>query len=129
MNIIVIVFFVFGMSMDVFVVSIGKGVIFYKLKFFEVLWIGFIFGVVEILMSLIGWGMGMLVSWFVFEWNYWIVFVLLIFFGGWMIIEGFCGVDDEDEELCRRYGFWLLVIIAIVISLDVMVVGVGFVFL
>lgn len=129
MNIIVIVFFVFGMSMDVFVVLIGKGVIFYKLKFFEVLWIGFIFGVVEILTSLIGWGMGMLVSRFVFEWNYWIVFVLLIFFGGWMIIEGFCGVDDEDEELRCRYGFWLLVIIAIVISLDVMVVGVGFVFL
>lgn len=129
MYFIVIVFFVFGMLMDVFVVLIGKGVILYKFKFLEVLCIGFIFGVVEMLILLIGWGLGILVSKFVLEWNYWIVFVLLIFLGGCMIIEGICGGSDEDEILLCCYSFWLLVMMVIVISFDVMVVGVGLVFL
>lgn len=98
MNITATVFFAFGMLMDAFAALIGKGATFYKLKFFEALRTGFIFGAVETLTLLIGWGMGMLASRFVFEWNYWIAFVLLIFFGGRMIIEGFCGADDEDEE-------------------------------
>lgn len=82
MNLFVIIFFVFGMFMDVFVVFIGKGVILYKFKFLEVVCIGLIFGVIEILILLVGWGFGMLVSQFIFEWNYWIVFILLVFFGG-----------------------------------------------
>ena len=35
-----------------------------------------------------------------------------------MIIEGFRGADDEDEEPRRRHGFWLLVTTAIATSLD-----------
>lgn len=62
MNLFVIIFFVFGMFMDVFVVFIGKGVILYKFKFLEVVCIGLIFGVIEILILLVGWGFGMLVS-------------------------------------------------------------------
>lgn len=60
--------------------------------------------------------MGMLASRFVLEWNHWIAFVLLIFLGGRMIIEGFRGADDEDEEPRRRHGFWLLVTTAIATS-------------
>lgn len=74
-------------------------------------------------------GMGMLASRFVLEWNHWIAFVLLIFLGGRMIIEGFRGADDEDEEPRRRHGFWLLVTTAIATSLDAMAVGVGLAFL
>ncbi len=90
---------------------------------------GLIFGAVETLTPLIGWGMGMLASRFVLEWNHWIAFVLLIFLGGRMIIEGFRGADDEDEEPRRRHGFWLLVTTAIATSLDAMAVGVGLAFL
>ena len=68
----------------------------------------------------------MLARRFVLEWNHWIAFVLLIFLGGRMIIEGFRGADDEDEEPRRRHGFWLLVTTAIATSLDV---GVGLAFL
>ncbi len=71
----------------------------------------------------------MLASRFVLEWNHWIAFVLLIFLGGRMIIEGFRGADDEDEEPRRRHGFWLLVTTAIATSPDAMAVGVGLAFL
>ncbi|VFS18301.1 inner membrane protein [Escherichia coli] len=109
--------------------SIGKGATLHKPKFSEALRTGLIFGAVETLTPLIGWGMGMLASRFVLEWNHWIAFVLLIFLGGRMIIEGFRGADDEDEEPRRRHGFWLLVTTAIATSLDAMAVGVGLAFL
>ncbi|MDK3206311.1 manganese efflux pump, partial [Escherichia coli] len=47
-------------------------------------------------------------------------FVLLLFLGGRMIIEGFRGADDEDEEPRRVHGFWRLVTTAIATSLDAM---------
>lgn len=129
MNITATVLLAFGMSMDAFAASIGKGATLHKPKFSEALRTGLIFGAVETLTPLIGWGMGMLASRFVLEWNHWIAFVLLIFLGGRMIIEGFRGADDEDEEPRRRHGFWLLVTTAIATSLDAMAVGVGLAFL
>ena len=128
-NITTTVLLAFGMSMDAFAASIGKGATLHKPKFSEALRTGLIFGAVETLTPLIGWGMGMLASRFVLEWNHWIAFVLLIFLGGRMIIEGFRGADDEDEEPRRRHGFWLLVTTAIATSLDAMAVGVGLAFL
>lgn len=122
MNITATVLLAFGMSMDAFAASIGKGATLHKPKFSEALRTGLIFGAVETLTPLIGWGMGMLASRFVLEWNHWIAFVLLIFLGGRMIIEGFRGADDEDEEPRRRHGFWLLVTTAIATSLDAMAV-------
>ena len=105
MNITATVLLAFGMSMDAFAASIGKGATLHKPKFSEALRTGLIFGAVETLPPLIGWG----------------------------IIEGFRGADDEDEdedeEPRRRHGFWLLVTTAIATSLDAMAVGVGLAFL
>jgi putative Mn2+ efflux pump MntP len=39
--------------------------------------------------------MGMLASQFVLEWNHWIAFVLLVFLGGRMVIEGFAATEDD----------------------------------
>ncbi|ECF6050543.1 manganese efflux pump MntP [Salmonella enterica subsp. salamae] len=119
----------FGMSMDAFAASIGKGATLHKPKFSEALRTGLIFGAVETLTPLIGWGLGMLASKFVLEWNHWIAFILLIFLGGRMIIEGIRGGSDEDETPLLRHSFWLLVTTAIATSLDAMAVGVGLAFL
>ena len=72
----------------------------------------------------------MLASQFVMEWSHWVAFVLLVFLGGRMVIEGFRGSDEEeDQQAPRRHGFWLLVTTAIATSLDAMAVGVGLAFL
>ena len=129
MNISATILLAFGMSMDAFAASIGKGATLHKPKFSEALRTGLIFGAIETLTPLIGWGLGMLASQFVLEWNHWIAFVLLVFLGGRMVIEGFRGGDDEDEEPQHRHGFWLLVTTAIATSLDAIAVGVGLAFL
>ena len=79
MNISATVLLAFGMSMDAFAASIGKGATLHKPKFSEALRTGLIFGAIETLTPLIGWGLGMLASQFVLEWNHWIAFVLLVF--------------------------------------------------
>ncbi|MCE9888127.1 manganese efflux pump MntP [Kluyvera intermedia] len=130
MNLTATILLAFGMSMDAFAASIGKGATLNKPKFSEALRTGLIFGVIEMLTPLIGWGLGMLASQFVMEWSHWVAFALLIFLGGRMVIEGFRGDDgEEDKEAPRRHGFWLLVTTAIATSLDAMAVGVGLAFL
>lgn len=129
MNISATILLAFGMSMDAFAASIGKGATLHKPKFSEALRTGLIFGAIETLTPLIGWGLGMLASQFVLEWNHWIAFVLLVFLGGRMVIEGFRGNGDENDAPLQRHGFWLLVTTAIATSLDAMAVGVGLAFL
>ena len=124
MNISATILLAFGMSMDAFAASIGKGATLHKPKFSEALRTGLIFGAIETLTPLVGWGLGMLASQFVLEWNHWIAFVLLVFLGGRMVIEGFRGGDDDECEAPRRHGFWLLVTTAFATSL-----GVGLAFL
>ncbi|HCI5975118.1 membrane protein [Klebsiella quasipneumoniae] len=129
MNLSATLLLAFGMSMDAFAASIGKGATLHKPKFSEAVRTGLIFGAIETLTPLVGWGLGMLASQFVLEWNHWIAFILLVFLGGRMIIEGFRGDSDEACEAPRRHGFWLLVITAFATSLDAMAVGVGLAFL
>lgn len=129
MNLSATLLLAFGMSMDAFAASIGKGATLHKPKFSEAVRTGLIFGAIETLTPLVGWGLGMLASQFVLEWNHWIAFILLVFLGGRMIIEGFRGDSNEACEAPRRHGFWLLVTTAFATSLDAMAVGVGLAFL
>ena len=129
MNLSATILLAFGMSMDAFAASIGKGATLHKPKFSEAVRTGLIFGVIETLTPLVGWGLGMLASQFVLEWNHWIAFILLVFLGGRMIVEGVRGDSDEACGAPRRHGFWLLVTTAFATSLDAMAVGVGLAFL
>lgn len=128
MNLSATLLLAFGMSMDAFAASMGKGATLHKPKFSEALRTGLIFGAIETLTPLIGWGLGMLASQFVLEWNHWIAFILLTFLGGRMVIEGIRNDVDEEEPI-HRHGFWLLVTTAIATSLDAMAVGMGLAFL
>lgn len=89
MNLSATILLAFGMSMDAFAASIGKGATLHKPKFSEAVRTGLIFGAIETLTPLVGWGLGMLASQFILEWNHWIAFILLVFLGGRMIVEGF----------------------------------------
>ncbi|MBG9431693.1 manganese efflux pump MntP [Klebsiella pneumoniae] len=129
MNLSATILLAFGMSMDAFAASIGKGATLHKPKFSEAVRTGLIFGAIETLTPLVGWGLGMLAIQFILEWNHWIAFILLVFLGGRMIVEGFRGDSDEACEAPHRHGFWLLVTTAFATSLDAMAVGVGLAFL
>ncbi len=128
MNLSATLLLAFGMSMDAFAASIGKGASLHQPRFREALRTGLIFGVIETLTPLIGWAIGLLASQFVLEWNHWIAFSLLFILGMRMIVEGVRNRPDEEEKV-KRHGFWILVATAIATSLDAMAVGVGLAFL
>ncbi|YCI83148.1 manganese efflux pump MntP [Enterobacteriaceae bacterium] len=128
MNLSATLLLAFGMSMDAFAASIGKGATQRQPRFSDALRTGLIFGTIEALTPLVGWGLGTLANQVVLDWNHWIAFVLLVFLGARMIMEGVRGGVD-DEEPCRRHSFWLLVTTAFATSLDAMAVGVGLAFL
>ena len=129
MNLSATILLAFGMSMDAFAASIGKGATLHKPKFSEAVRTGLIFGAIQTLTPLVGGGRGMRASQCILEWNHWIAFILLVFLGGRMIVEGFRGDSDEACEAPHRHGFWLLVTTAFATSLDAMAVGVGLAFL
>lgn len=129
MNFSATILLAFGMSMDAFAASIGKGAALHKPKFSEALRTGLIFGAIETLTPLIGWGLGYLANEVIIAWNNWIAFILLVFLGGRMVIAGFRHTPEEAVTKIHRHGFWLLVTTAIATSLDAMAVGVGLAFL
>ncbi|XES85922.1 manganese efflux pump MntP [Franconibacter pulveris] len=129
MNLSATLLLAFGMSMDAFAASIGKGATLHKPRFTEALRTGLIFGVIEAITPLVGWTLGQVATHFVMEWNHWVAFVLLAFLGARMIIEGVRGCGEDDMAPLRRHSFWLLVTTAFATSLDAMAVGVGLAFL
>ncbi|ROW51380.1 hypothetical protein C3E80_21890, partial [Cronobacter malonaticus] len=71
MNLSATLLLAFGMSMDAFAASIGKGATLHKPKFSEALRTGLIFGVIEAITPLVGWLLGLLATQFVLTWNHW----------------------------------------------------------
>ncbi len=57
MNLSATILLAFGMSMDAFAASIGKGATLHKPKFSEAVRTGLIFGAIETLTPLVGWGL------------------------------------------------------------------------
>lgn len=78
----------FGMSMDSFAASIGKGAALYRPPLKEALRTGIIFGVVEAVTPVIGWAIGLAASQYVMRWDHWIAFTLLMLLGARMMFEG-----------------------------------------
>lgn len=127
MNLSATLILAFGMSMDAFAASIGKGATLHQPRFREAIRTGLIFGIIEAITPLIGWGIGLFASQYIMEWDHWVAFSLLFILGARMIVEGVKNKPEEDKV--NRHGFWVLVATAIATSLDAMAIGVGLAFL
>ncbi|MEE1920804.1 manganese efflux pump MntP [Pseudomonas sp. 148P] len=120
-------FLALAMSTDAFAVAIGKGSSLHKPRFLEALRTGLIFGVIEAMTPIIGWGIGQVALQFVKNWDHWIAFGLLLALGLHMIWNGLRH-DDEVEEKASQHSFFILAVTAFATSIDAMAVGVGLAF-
>ena len=77
----------FGMSMDAFAVALAKGVAMPKPSLTTALKTGLLFGVVESITPLIGYGLGRWAEDVVLAWDHWLSFVLLGGLGLHMLYE------------------------------------------
>nr|WP_269154579.1 manganese efflux pump MntP [Rahnella perminowiae] len=119
----------FGMSMDAFAVSVGKGATLDRPCFREAFRTGLIFGVIEAITPLIGWSLGLVASRYIMQWSQWVAFTLLLILGVRMIIEGLKNNPEENLTTATRHSFWILAATAVCTSLDALAIGVGLAFL
>lgn len=130
MSLLSIVLIGFAMSTDAFAAAVGKGAAMQRPRFVQALRAGVIFGVIEALTPVIGWGLGLAAAAYVTAWDHWIAFVLLGALGTRMVIAGFRrDAPDADRDETRSHGFWNLAATGLATSIDAMAIGVGLAFL
>lgn len=117
----------FGMSVDAFIASIGRGAAAGRPGWGRALRIGAVFGLVEAVTPLIGWALGIAASRFVMAFDHWIAFALLAGVGVRMALHAL-GRGDDPVPQGSGTG-WALVATAVGTSIDAMAVGVSLAFL
>lgn len=137
MNFIALIFTAFALSMDVFAVSITKGMTIKNLKKSTALKMALAFGVFQGAMPLLGWALGISFESYIKSIDHWIAFILLGFIG-FNMIKGF--FDDRKEENASELEFSAttdvddlsnkeIIMLAVATSIDALAVGISFAFL
>ena len=106
---------------DCFAVSLCSGVTVRNCRFNETLKVALLFGVIQTGLLACGWAFGSLFVGFVEKASHIIGFLLLLYVGGSMLIEGIRGEDDVKD----LNGLRNVVIGGVATSIDALAVGVA----
>ena len=121
-----------SMSADAFAAAISRGAK-HRPDAGQAVRQGLVFGVIEAITPLVGFGIGLLFAGLVEAVDHWIAFGLLGLVGGKMLYEGLMphGDDEDDAEAkpAGKRGMFTLIATAIGTSIDAGAVGVGLAFL
>ncbi|MBV6271864.1 manganese efflux pump MntP [Alcaligenaceae bacterium CGII-47] len=129
MSLVSLVLIALAMSTDAFAAAIGKGAAMRKPHFFQALRIGILFGTIEAITPVIGWAVGSIAVAWIYDWDHWIAFALLLALGGRMIWEGAKTQDETTPPMdAADQSLLALALTAVATSIDAMAVGVGLAF-
>lgn len=117
-----------AMSTDAFAAAIGKGAALHKPRLSEALRTGAIFGIIEAITPVIGWGLGISSAKYVEAFDHWIAFALLAGIGITMIYKSLVERDPSAIKPAS-HSLGVLIITAVGTSIDALAVGVGLAFL
>ena len=115
-----------ALSMDVFAVSVCKGLSVKKVRLSHALIAGLYFGGFQAMMPLIGYLLGSQFEELITSIDHWIAFALLAFIGANMIREA---LGKKEDELNDSFAFKVMLPLAVATSIDALAVGVTFAFL
>lgn len=125
MEILEIILIGIGLAMDIFAVSICKGLAMRKLDWKKTIIIASYLAIFQMLMPVIGYFLGSTFQNFVNSIDHWIAFILLAIIGGNMIRESFsCKSEDYNDNV----DFKTMLLLSIATSIDALAVGVTFAF-
>jgi len=122
MNLLATLALAFSMSADAFAAALGKGAALDKPRLTEALRAGLVFGTIEAITPVVGWGAGITASRFISAFDHWIAFIVLSAIGGKMIWESMHRDDERQKPM--RHSLGVLISTAIGTSIDAMAVGV-----
>ena len=106
---------------DCFAVSLCSGVTLRSVRWRPVLGVALAFAVIQAGLLLAGWAFGWLFVGFVERVSHWIGFLLLLYVGGSMLLEGIRG----DEEVRNLDGWRNVLLGGLATSIDALAVGVA----
>ena len=110
-----------GLGMDAMSVSICKGLSMKKMEWKKAVLIGMYFGVFQMLMPLIGFGLGSRFKQFLEQMSKWFAFGVLQIIGINMIVE-----SKKEQKINNRVDFGNMIALAVATSIDALVAGVSF---
>jgi putative Mn2+ efflux pump MntP len=125
MDIATILLIALGLAMDAFAVSIATGITTSTNRRKNALLMASFFGVFQMLMTVIGWSVGLTFQGIIEGIDHWIAFALLAAIGGKMIYDSFKKEDKPKNNLRLS----ALLLLALATSIDALMVGLSFAFL
>lgn len=129
MTVTALILLAFAMSTDAFAASLSRGTRLTAPRLPKALKVGLIFGVIEGVTPLIGWGLGRAAAGFIEAWDHWVAFALLVGLGIHSIAESQSDDAPAHSGTEKKQPFMATVLVAIGTSLDAMAVGVSLAFL
>lgn len=119
-------FLALAMSTDAFAAALGKGAGAARPKLSDALRTGLLFGTIEGITPIIGWGLGLAAARMISQWDHWIAFILLVGLGARMIYAGMTQNDDPSPSTRQPLG--MLILTALATSIDALVIGISLAF-
>lgn len=113
-----------SLSMDSFAAALGRGAAQKRSNITEAFRVGATFGMCQLLMSVLGWSIGVSFSGLVQAIDHWIAFILLCLIGGSMVLNALGG-EADDQAAVERTSWLALLATAVATSIDASAVGVG----
>ena len=110
-----------ALAMDAFAVALGVGINLSPLTGRHLFRLGFHFGLFQALMPILGWLAGMTIQKWIYAYDHWIAFGLLVFVGVKMLYEAFHKDESKDAKDPTR-GL-TLIILSLATSIDALAVG------
>jgi putative Mn2+ efflux pump MntP len=126
-DILTIILIAVGLAMDAFAVSIASGMTITRNRRRAGLLTAVFFGGFQMIMPVIGWGVGLTLADIISVFDHWIAFGLLAFIGAKMIYEGI--KKGEEHSIPKELKLQSLLILAVATSIDALMVGLSFAFL
>ncbi|MFC0337639.1 Putative Mn2+ efflux pump MntP [Kushneria avicenniae] len=120
-------FLALAMSTDAFAAALGKGAGSARPKFVEALRTGLLFGTIEGITPVIGWGLGLAAARMISQWDHWIAFILLLGLGARMVCAGLRRDSDTQTDSTRQ-SLGMLMLTALATSIDALVIGISLAF-
>ena len=116
-------FLALGLAADAFAVSLTSGLLIQRIKINKALKIALFFGSFQGFMPLIGWAVGINLSYLIAEFDHWLAFGLLSFIGGKMIYESF--QLETNRKKFNPLDTYTLLVLAVATSIDALAAGLG----
>ncbi|UYP48538.1 manganese efflux pump MntP [Candidatus Lokiarchaeum ossiferum] len=130
MDVFTLIFLVLGLSIDDFTLAFAIAIMQTEesrvKKLLFSLRIAGAFTISTIIISLLGWFVGIILTDLLLKIGSWLVLIAFVFVGIWIIREAIEGENEQKLKEKNIFSFWILILIGILGSIDEGVIGITY---